>query len=191
MKGWEPCDDMNWGCAGGEDVSRTRYASRESWLMCGKENTYNLHPGRDQCTDCAHPHPRRLGLALVRLGPTPRPWLQARHSTLAGSLSRRPRTRVPSPSALARLGSGALPPRRRRIELAASSTKAPRRHLLKWCTAPRRRRQVHAMGYACVETDEDKDVFHGIRDHIDIDVERCRGFGGGREDGRRRRHSIS
>jgi hypothetical protein len=41
------------------------------------------------------------------------------------------------------------------------------------------------------DTDEDGDVRHGVQDHIDIDAERCRGFGGGHEDGRRHAREYS
>ncbi|KAJ7689652.1 hypothetical protein B0H14DRAFT_3906603 [Mycena olivaceomarginata] len=63
---------------------------------------------------------------------------------------------------------------------------------LTWCgaRAGRCRRRVtlpklEARTDAGGDIDEDEDVRHGVQDHIDIDAERCRGFGGGHEDGRR------
>ncbi|KAJ7842881.1 hypothetical protein B0H13DRAFT_2676491, partial [Mycena leptocephala] len=94
------------------------------------------------------------------------------------------------PTSPLRPGPALLPLRRRLIQLAASSTKAacrrfvPRSHLLKWCRARRGQRR-------CGDGGEDVDVRHGIQDHIDIDAERCRGFGEGREDARRRAQEYS
>jgi hypothetical protein len=41
------------------------------------------------------------------------------------------------------------------------------------------------------DTDEDEDVRHAVQDHIDIDAERCHGFGGGHEDDRRHAREYS
>ncbi|KAJ7792868.1 hypothetical protein B0H14DRAFT_3889612 [Mycena olivaceomarginata] len=117
-------------------------------------------------------------------------WLQAQRS-LQGLLDAR--ALVPPP--LCDPGPVLLPPPWRLIQIAAAPTKAacrrfvPRFHLLTWCGA--RRGQLEARTDAGGDIDEDEDVRHGVQDHIDIDAERCRGFGGGHEDGRRHAREYS
>ncbi|KAJ7837151.1 hypothetical protein B0H13DRAFT_2677939 [Mycena leptocephala] len=134
--------------------------------------------------------------------------LQARRS-LEGLLDARPRASH-LPSALARLGPAPLPPRRRQIELARRPMPSPpartslsspevvgggagrcRRRV----TLARSSRLARTSSYkwcdARGDRDEDEDVCHGVQDHIDIGAERCRGFGWGREDGRRRAREYS